>query len=218
MLLLCGATLVMMATATAASPTTDTTDSPPVVQVVNSPIKPGVSPSGTTPAASSSSSPTPTTATTPAALPRSVPVSISIPAIGVKSSLVPLGLTAAGQIQVPPLSQVMQAGWYKNGPTPGENGPAVILGHVDSYRSAGVFYRLRDMKPGDLVFVARQDGSTAKFQVTGVDLASKNAFPTSAVYGNTTDPQLRLITCGGSFDWTELSYRDNVIVYARLVD
>lgn len=110
----------------------------------------------------------------------------------------------------------MQAGWYTHGPTPGQNGPAVVLGHIDGYSRPGVFYRLHDLTTGDIVLVARQDGITARFVVTQVTLVPKTAFPTSAVYGNTTDPELRLISCGGVFDRAALSYVDNIVVYARL--
>jgi sortase (surface protein transpeptidase) len=141
---------------------------------------------------------------------------VDIPKIGAHSSLVPLGLNPDNTVQVPPVSTPMQAGWYSYGPTPGETGPAVILGHVDGMKQAGIFYRLRELASGDRVSVSRRDGSTARFVVTRVDRVSKDAFPTDAVYGNTAGPELRLITCGGDFDHTAHNYRDNVIVYAGL--
>jgi sortase (surface protein transpeptidase) len=150
------------------------------------------------------------------AMARVEPVSVDIPKIGAHSSLVPLGLNPDNTVQVPPVSTPMQAGWYSYGPTPGETGPAVILGHVDGMKQAGIFYRLRELASGDRVSVSRRDGSTARFVVTRVDRVSKDAFPTDAVYGNTAGPELRLITCGGDFDHTAHSYRDNVIVYAGL--
>lgn len=152
----------------------------------------------------------------PAPLPKSEPVSVDVPAIGAHSSLVPLGLNPDNTIQVPPVSTPMQAGWYEYGPTPGETGPAVILGHVDGNRTAGIFYRLHELKPGEEIDVARKDGGTAKFVITKVDEIAKDRFPTEAVYGDTAAPQLRLITCGGSFDHAAHSYVDNIIVYATL--
>ncbi|MGW5740529.1 class F sortase [Amycolatopsis sp. NPDC003861] len=141
---------------------------------------------------------------------------MAIPRIGAQSTLVPLGLNPDGTLEVPPVSRPMQAGWYALGPTPGENGPAVIVGHVDGNRQKGVFYRLRELVPGDPVLVARKDGTTLTFVVSRVDKVDKDEFPSDAVYGDTPDPQLRLITCGGSFDRTVHSYRDNIIAYAKL--
>ncbi|MGW7538023.1 class F sortase [Amycolatopsis sp. NPDC054798] len=153
-----------------------------------------------------------------AAMPKSEPVSLDIPRIDAHSSLVPLGLNPDNSVQVPPVSKPLQAGWYENGPTPGEVGPAVVLGHVDGNKQKGIFYRLKEMKPGDDVDIARRDGTTAHFEVTKVDQVPKDVFPTDAVYGDTSDPQLRLITCGGAFDRAEHSYVDNIIVYAHLVN
>jgi LPXTG-site transpeptidase (sortase) family protein len=150
-------------------------------------------------------------------LPASPPTEISIPKIGAKSSLIALGLNADKTIQVPPVEQPMQAGWYDKAPTPGEVGPAVILGHVDGNKKPGIFFRLKEMAVGDEVLVTRQDGSTARFKVTRVEQVSKKDFPTDLVYGNTEGPELRLITCGGVFDHSARSYKDNVIVFATLV-
>jgi sortase (surface protein transpeptidase) len=151
-----------------------------------------------------------------AGLAKSEPVSVDIPKIGARSSLVPLGLNPDNTVQVPPVTEPLQAGWYSYGPTPGELGPAVILGHVDGNKQKGIFFRLKEMAPGDKVAVARKDGSTANFVVTKVDRVPKDTFPTEAVYGDTAGPELRLITCGGSFDREAHSYRDNVIVFAAL--
>lgn len=172
----------------------------------------GAGPVGSAPPPAESSVST----STHAGLARSVPVSVRIPRIGAQSTLIPLGLNADQTVQVPPVSTPMQAGWYENGPTPGEVGPAVILGHVDGNHQLGIFYRLHELGPGDEVLVARQDGSTARFAVTRVQQVGKNAFPTEAVYGDTADAELRLITCGGSFDAAARSYRDSIIVYAVL--
>jgi LPXTG-site transpeptidase (sortase) family protein len=155
------------------------------------------------------------TSTTAVGLPRSAPVSVRIPAIDAQSTLVALGLNSDGSVQLPPVSTPMQAGWFDGGPTPGEIGPAVILGHVDGDRQIGTFYRLHELVAGDQIMVTRKDGSTVTFAVTSVQKVSKTAFPTDQVYGNTGDPELRLITCGGSFNRAERSYVDNIIVYAK---
>lgn len=145
------------------------------------------------------------------------PVSIDVPRIEAKSSLIPLGLNADNTVEVPPITQPMQAGWYVHGPTPGEIGPSVILGHVDGNKQKGIFFRLKELMPGDKVSVARKDGTTAEFAVTKVERVPKDKFPTDAVYGDTAEPELRLITCGGVFDKASHNYLDNIIVFARLV-
>lgn len=155
-------------------------------------------------------------AVAPPSLAASTPVSVDIPKIGAHSSLVQLGLNADQTIEVPPVSTPMQAGWYKLGPTPGEIGPAVILGHVDGNKQAGIFYRLHELAAGDKVSVGRQDGSTATFTVQKVERDAKDAFPTDAVYGDTSTADLRVITCGGAFDSKAHSYVDNIIVFATL--
>lgn len=157
-----------------------------------------------------------TTTTTDAGLPHSNPTHVRIAKIGVESTLVPLGLNKDGTLQVPPLNQAMQAGWYRLGPTPGEAGPAVIVGHVDGDGHKGVFYDLKSLAPGDDIDIDREDGTTAHFRVDHVSEVPKNAFPTDAVYGNTDTPELRLITCGGAFDRGARSYLDNIIVFADL--
>ena len=109
------------------------------------------------------------------------------------------------------------AGWYRQGPAPGDPGPAVLTGHVDSVAGPAVFFRLRDIAVGDPVLVDRADGTTVRFTVTRVARYPKGAFPAAEVYGPTPDAELRLITCGGVFDRATGSYADNVIVFARLV-
>jgi sortase (surface protein transpeptidase) len=147
-------------------------------------------------------------------LPRSNPLWIDVPAIGAKSSLVPLGLNADDTIEVPPVDQPMQAGWYKHSPTPGQTGPAVVLGHVNGGGRDGIFARLHELRAGDEIRIGREDGQVARFVVERTDQVPKNRFPSDAVYGNTSEPELRLITCGGSFDEDADSYRDNIIVFA----
>jgi hypothetical protein len=144
------------------------------------------------------------------------PVSLRIDSIDASSSLVPLGLNPDQTVEVPPVSQPLQAGWYKLGPTPGAIGPAVILGHINGGGHPGIFARLHELKPGEQVKVVRSDGKTALFTVTKLQQVSKDSFPTQAVYGDTTEAQLRLITCGGSFDRTKHSYVDNIVVFATL--
>jgi len=145
----------------------------------------------------------------------SVPVWVQIPAIAVDSPLTGLGLQHDGTMQTPPAG--FPAGWYTGAPTPGQLGPAIIAGHVDWAGHPGVFYNLRDLKPGDRVFVARTDGRAAVFRVSRVEEFAKDAFPTGAVYGNIDHAGLRLITCGGSFDQQAASYRDNIVAFADLV-
>lgn len=140
------------------------------------------------------------------------PVRIDIPAIGVSSALVSLGLAAAGTMQVP--ADYQQAGWYTGGPRPGEDGPAVIAGHVDSTTGPAVFFRLRDLRPGDEVRVTRADGSTVRFLVDRLEQYPKATFPTAAVFGPTPRPALRLVTCSGAFDESRHSYLQNLVAFA----
>jgi Sortase domain len=149
-----------------------------------------------------------------AAPPVARPTSLDIPAIGVRTALIRLGLTASGTLQVPPTTAV--AGWYTGSPPPGAIGAAVIAGHIDSVSGPGVFFRLRLLRPGDLVYVRRADRSLAVFRVTAVHSYLKARFPTSAVYGAVPDAQLRLITCGGTFDVATGHYLSNIIVFATL--
>jgi len=142
----------------------------------------------------------------------SLPVELTIPSIGVRTNLIHLGLTAEGALQVPPTTAV--AGWYTGSPRPGAVGSAIIAGHIDSYAGPGIFFRLSSLRPGDRVYVRRADGTLAVFKVTVVRQFPKDAFPASAVYGPTPDPELRLITCGGTFDPQLGSYLSNTVVYA----
>jgi hypothetical protein len=136
---------------------------------------------------------------------------LTVPAAGVSSSLVPLGLTADGQQAVPPLEDQHQAGWFEGGPEPGEVGAAVIVGHVNGDGLPGVFANLTDVQAGDTVTV---DGRT--FTVYETATVPKHEFPRDEVYGPTDSPELRLITCGGVFDEAADSYAANVVVFARL--
>ena len=144
------------------------------------------------------------------------PVAVSIPALSVAGPLEELVADpATGELAAP--ADPARAGWYAAGVVPGDQGPAVIGGHVDSRSGPGVFFRLRTLRPGDLVDVTRSDGRTVRFSVIAVALYPKDRFPTEAVYGPTSGPELRLVTCGGTFDRSARSYDDNVVVDAALV-
>jgi Sortase domain len=151
-------------------------------------------------------------------LPRSAPVSVAIPAIGVRSPLLRLGLNPDGTMQVPDLStSADEAAWYKYSVTPGQIGTAVIEGHVDSQVGPAVFFRLGALRPGDHIDVTLGDGMTAVFRVTGVREYTKIDFPTEMIYGPTKYAALRLVTCGGTFDYATGHYLSSVVVFASLV-
>lgn len=152
---------------------------------------------------------------TPVTLQAPDPARIDIPAVGIASDLVPLGFNPDGSMQVP--KHYSQAGWFADGPNPGETGPAVIAGHIDSTRGPAVFYRLKDLQAGNDIVVTRVDATTAVFRVTRVETYEKHAFPTASVFGPTPGVELRLVTCGGDFDWSKHTYKSNVVVYATLV-
>ena len=153
----------------------------------------------------------------PAAAPRAVdaghvPVRLQVPAADIDVPLTGLGVAADGTLEVP--ADYQQVGWFDGGPPPGDVGPAVVAGHVDSKSGPAPFYRLRDLAAGDEVTVTRADGQLVVFHVDGVAQYAKDAFPTATVYGPVPGPALRLVTCGGSFDRSSGHYRDNVVVYA----
>ena len=150
--------------------------------------------------------------------PTPVPVRLEIPSVGVDTGLMRLGREKDGTVEVPKgPHQWDTAGWYAGGTLPGDPGSAVILGHVDSKAGPAVFYRLRELRRGDRVEVARADGSRVRFAVERIEQYPKTRFPTADVYYPTLTPRLRLVTCGGSFDREAGSYRSNVIVFATLV-
>jgi sortase (surface protein transpeptidase) len=140
------------------------------------------------------------------------PVRLRIPTLNIDAPLTHLGVAPDRTIEVPTDSAV--PGWFDQGPRPGQPGPAVILGHVDSKAGPAVFYRLSRLPVGAEVLVDRADGSTVTFRVRSTQHVAKTAFPTDLVYAPTLEPSLRLVTCGGAFDHTRSSYVDNVIVYA----
>jgi sortase (surface protein transpeptidase) len=150
----------------------------------------------------------------------SLPVSLAIPAINVRSSgMLYLGQTAQGSLQVPPPGpDYDKVAWYRKSPTPGSLGPAVLVGHIDSAANGpSVFYRLATLRPGNLVLVTRADRSVAVFKVDEVRQFRKSGFPTTLVYGNTDHAALRIITCGGAFDPDVGHYVDNTVVLASLI-
>lgn len=147
---------------------------------------------------------------------RSLPVELRIPAIGVATSLSTLGLNLDGTVQVPIIPQ--RAGWFRLGPTPGQVGSAVILGHVDSYDGPAVFYRLRYLQPGDQVAVSLADGAVAHFAVTKVETYPNEDFPARQVYAASGGARaLQLVTCGGEYDAANDGYQSNVVIYTSLV-
>jgi sortase (surface protein transpeptidase) len=137
---------------------------------------------------------------------------IALPTLGIDAPLVNLGITADGHVQVP--SEPDAAGWLTTGPAPGQQGPAVVLGHVDSTTGPAVFYPLRRLAVGDPVVVTRRDGSRVTFTVDGLRTFAKADFPTQATYGPVPGPALRLITCDGPYDRSAGGYQDNLVVFA----
>lgn len=145
----------------------------------------------------------------------STPNWIEIPTLGIAQATMGLGLGADRIMEVPPDGEGI--GWYEQSPTPGERGPSVFAAHVDWEGQPGVFSDLATLTTGDEVAVGREDGSSARFEVTQVERYPKEEFPTARVYGNTRGAELRLITCSGEFDPDTRSYEDNTVVYAEMV-
>ncbi|RJT97394.1 class F sortase [Arthrobacter frigidicola] len=160
---------------------------------------------------------TPTTAPALPVLPESRPASFRIPSTGATSELLSLGLRDNGSLEVPPDGPGAPAGWFNGSPTPGERGPAVLLGHVNATDGGpGIFAELRKLKAGDTIEVTRENGTKAVFTFDRGEQYAKDAFPTQKVYGNTEGAELRLITCDG-FDPETGEFDDNYVVYAKLV-
>ncbi|TMR23200.1 class F sortase [Nonomuraea turkmeniaca] len=151
----------------------------------------------------------------PAMMP-STPVRIVIKRLGINAPIKAVGLAKDGTIQVPPPDNPNLVGWYRNMSTPGQAGPAVLLGHKDTRTRSAVFSALFQIKNGDTIEVKRQDRTTAVFTVGGVEQANKKTFPTQRVYGPQDNAQLHLITCGGTYDRRTGHYTDNIIVYATM--
>lgn len=157
-----------------------------------------------------------TTGTSTSAFLRSQPLTLKIPKLDLETNIVNLGLNQDQTVEVP--KGYTEVGWYKNGPTPGELGPAVILGHVDSVDGPAVFYRLGKLEAGDRVEVVREDGTTATFEVTELGRYPQDEFPTQLVYGDVPYAGIRLITCTGVFDRKTQRYSHNLVVYGKLVE
>ncbi|CAN5610927.1 class F sortase [soil metagenome] len=151
----------------------------------------------------------------PYALVKATPTLISIPSQSIESKIIQVGKNADGSVEVPSGTQLDFAAWYKHSPTPGEIGPSVILGHVDSLTDRSIFFYLDKVQAGDKVYVKRGDGTTAVFTVYKSELYPKDQFPTETVYGSADGAELRLITCGGFFDKSARDYEDNRVVFAR---
>ncbi|WP_405790344.1 class F sortase [Streptomyces sp. NBC_00029] len=158
----------------------------------------------------------PPVAATATPMPASEPVRVTIPAAGVDTSpVLKLGLAADGTVEVPSVAEADRIGWYTKGVTPGETGPAVLIGHFDTARGPAVLKDVARVRTGEQITVSRADGTTAVFRVRELEQVDKKEFPTAKVYGNTDRPELRVITCGG--DITDGHRPDNIILYADLV-
>ena len=162
----------------------------------------------------SSSAPRPSA---PVGPPPSPPVRLVVVKLGVDSRVASVGLNPDRTMEVPAKGPLYDlAAWYRYSVTPGQQGPSVIIGHIDSAENGpSVFYRLGELAPGDTVSVTREDGRTVPFTVYATRSFAKDAFPTGEVYAGTAGPELRLITCSGSFDASARSYRDNTVVFLR---
>ncbi|WP_026549631.1 class F sortase [Arthrobacter sp. Br18] len=206
------AALILTGCAAAAPPQSQGTATPPTVSAA--PAVPTTAPP------SAPGTPAPAPAPAPAQLPvlaTSAPVSFRVPATGAQSELLSLGLRDNGSLEVPPDGPGAPASWYNDSPTPGERGPAVLLGHVNATDGGpGVFADLRSLKAGDTIEVTREDGTTATFVFDRGEQYPKDEFPTQTVYGNTEGSELRLITCDG-YDPATGEFDDNYVVYAKLV-
>lgn len=145
------------------------------------------------------------------------PTRLTIPSIGVNAPILTVGLAPDGSVGVPPLQRHNEAGWFDQGPTPGQYGPALIVGHADTRTGPSVFHDLADMRPGQRIEVQRRDGTAAIFEVNSVEHYGKGDLPIERVYGDYSRPSLRLVTCGGTWLGSDRGYSDNFIVFASLV-
>ncbi|MER8044955.1 class F sortase [Streptomyces sp. NPDC094032] len=171
---------------------------------------------GPAPRVSATAAPAPAGQLAAEPLPRSKPVRVRVPAAGVDAGpLLSLGVDADGTVQVPPVAQADRIGWYDKGVTPGETGPAVLIGHFDTAEGPAVLKDVARIRVGDRVTVTRADGTDAVFRVRELEQVDKKAFPTRKVYGDTRRPELRLITCGGEL--VDGHRPDNIVVYADLL-
>lgn len=187
---------------------------------------PGPAPSGTasppvpaTPKARAAAKPPPAAPTRPAPSPSTMkaatPLSINAPTVEITSSLGQVAMNPNGTIEVP--TNPDQAAWYRLGPTPGQLGPAVIVGHLDSIKGPAVFYRLSSLRPGQIINITRSDKTVAHFRIDAINTYRRDHFPTQAVYGPINYAGLRLITCGGAYNKNAKAYDSNVVVFATLI-
>ncbi|KAA6219339.1 class F sortase [Streptomyces filamentosus] len=177
----------------------------------------GDGPAATPPARIVESAAAPPAASASAVKPlaRSLPVRVRLPSAAVDArDVMELGLNADGTVEVPPVAQADRIGWYGKGVTPGETGPAVLIGHFDTARGPAVLKDVARVRVGDEIAVTRADGTTAVFRVRELEQVDKDAFPTAKVYGDTRRPELRVITCGGEI--VDGHRPDNIILYADL--
>ncbi|MFE9839171.1 class F sortase [Streptomyces sp. NPDC005551] len=149
-------------------------------------------------------------------LPRSAPTRLLIPSIGVDAPFTDLAIGSSGRLDPPPPDATNLVGWFAAGPSPGELGTAVVAGHLDTKTMPAVFASLSTLLPGSAVNILRRDGATASFVVDTIDHFPQDKFPNDRVYADTPDAQLRLITCGGSYDHDKKRYNENTVVFAHL--
>ncbi|MEU0948780.1 class F sortase [Streptomyces canus] len=161
--------------------------------------------------------PTPTPTPPPRPLPRSRPTAFRIPSLGIDAPVMGLGLTKGRELSTPPVDKPKLVGWYRGGPTPGESGTAIAVGHRDTMTGPAVFAALAQVKPGKLIEAGRADGRTAVYTVDRVKVFDKAGFPDKEVYGPVRRPELRVITCGGLFT-RRTGYTSNVVVFAHLTE
>lgn len=179
--------------------------------------KPAIEPVSSFSIPAASSSPQSTNAQSgPPVLAKSEPLQVRVPSVGIDAKVETVGRKDDGTMETPPLDQSI-AGWYKLGPTPGELGPSIIVGHVDTYEGPAIFYRLKDIKPKEIIEVSRADGSLVKFEVTELQQFEQNNFPTDKVYGNIDHAGIRLITCGGVFNKDTQRYSHNTVVFGKMI-
>jgi sortase family protein len=208
--LVCGVVLAVLGYQDRRPPAAATA-APKVAAPAAPPAAPAAGP--TDPAVSPPATPPPTEGPT---LARSEPVTVDIAQIGLHAPVTSVGLDSEGSVQVPPADAGRKAGWYNQGPTPGEIGPAVLVGHIDSKSGPAVFFEVGTLRPGATVEVRRADQSTAIFTVDSVERFTKSDFPTLRVYGDVAKAELRVITCGGEYDPKRGGYQDNTVAFAHL--
>ncbi|MDI3422680.1 class F sortase [Streptomyces luteolus] len=168
------------------------------------------------PRAPSTPAATPSSTAASPAMPRSAPTRLLIPTIDVDAPFTELAIGPSGRLNAPPPDDTNLAGWFAAGPSPGERGTTIVAGHLDTTTKPAVFARLSTLDPGDEIAIKREDGTTATFLVDNVDNFPRDDFPDDRVYADTPDPQLRLITCGGSYDHSNKQYTENTVVFAHL--